>query len=56
MKPVHFIPPALAVIAVSFWLSRSWGGLQATNELLLIQQQAGSHDVLRVRLRHPNQK
>jgi hypothetical protein len=44
MKPVHFIPPALAVIAVSFWLSRSWGGLQATNELLLIQQQAGSHD------------
>jgi hypothetical protein len=43
MKPIHFIPPVLAVIAVSLWLSRSLGELQAANERLLVQRHVGSH-------------
>ncbi|WAC20574.1 hypothetical protein OVA24_04175 [Luteolibacter sp. SL250] len=44
MKPIHFIPPALALAAVGLWLSRSWGELQAANERLLVLQRASSHD------------
>ncbi len=43
MKPIHFIPPALALIAVGLWLSRSWGELQTVSERLRIQQHAGNH-------------
>jgi hypothetical protein len=43
MKPIHFIPPVLAILAVSLWLSRSLGELQAANERLLVQRHVGSH-------------
>ncbi|RYD38634.1 MAG: hypothetical protein EOP87_01215 [Verrucomicrobiaceae bacterium] len=43
MKPIHFIPPALAVVAVSLWLNRSLGELHTANEHLRIQRQSENH-------------
>jgi len=36
MKPIHCIPPALAVIAVSLWLNHSLGELQSTSERIRV--------------------